>query len=74
MWITENEVRTAIVIYSLLFIVSVLASIYSKQLAFKDKILRIILIIFLPFIGIAITLIEGIVHLVKIRLSKKTAI
>jgi hypothetical protein len=71
MWITENEVRTIVVIYLLLLIAAILVAIYSKHFSFKEKILRIILIVFIPIIGVGISLIEGFINFIKSKLSRK---
>lgn len=71
MWITENEVKVVVSIYLLLLIGSILLSLYSNHLSFKGRIIRIILIVLLPIIGIAISLLEGIIRYVRSKFNKK---
>lgn len=65
MFITQFQVNILLVIYFLLFLSSILILIYTARLSFQEKIIRLLIAILLPFLGIAIVLVEAFVGYIK---------
>ena len=58
MWITEKTLEMVLITYLILGVLGLLSIIYSKNLTFKEKLLRLIILVFIPVIGIVIVLAE----------------
>jgi hypothetical protein len=65
MFITEYQLKGAAIFYLALLFACVLIVIYSRRYSFQEKILRLIIAILLPILGIGLVLIESTISFIK---------
>ncbi|SKC82058.1 hypothetical protein [Ohtaekwangia koreensis] len=71
MFITENQIRTIATLYVLAFIASILIIVYTRRLSMKDKILRLIVTVLIPVLGILIVTIEALFNFIFGMMKKR---
>jgi fructose-specific phosphotransferase system IIC component len=70
MFITESQIKVIATLYVLAFIASILIIVYTRRLSIKDKILRLIVTVLIPVLGILIVTIEALLNFIS-RMMKK---
>jgi hypothetical protein len=65
MFVTDSEVKLFFTIYLILFCISILLIVYTDRYASKDKIIRLLVAVFIPVLGIALIILEGFITLLR---------
>lgn len=71
MFVTEYQIKAIATLYVLAFIASILIIVYAKRLSMKDKILRLIVTVLIPVVGILIVTIEALLNFVSGLVKKR---
>ena len=67
MFITEFQAKGVLITYMILLILCIVVILYAKRISFQEKLIRLLVAVFLPIIGVSIVLIESIISFVKER-------
>ncbi|QCK14268.1 hypothetical protein DCC35_05675 [Mangrovivirga cuniculi] len=74
MFLTEFQVRNIFIGYVILFVISAALILYNKNWTFKSKLLRLIILFFLPVIGFIIIATEFLIDKISYHLLKMKGI